>query len=344
MKTLFNLLKIFGVLIVVLFLVFFFGPKVSFEQFDAELPEVSASLTELDQYLADKESKIPKIKPENESRIIWADTIRQTEYALVYIHGFSAGVMEGAPLHQEVAKRYGMNLYLPRLSKHGIDDDDIFSELTPKGLIDEAKEALVIGRKLGKKVILMGCSTGSTLAIYLMANHPEIEAHIGYSSNISLFDPMTKMLTGPWGLHLVKQLVGEYNLPKEDLNVPDSTLAKVRRYWSSKYRVEGMVALQGLIDMTMTEENFKKIDQPYFLGYYYKNEALQDMTVSVEAIKKFDSMTATSDEMKRVVAFEEAGAHVINSPLISKEYEGVRDATYAYLEEVLGMDAKGYPN
>lgn len=335
MKFLLKILKILIALTLILVVVWFAGPKASFEEFNADLPEINVPIGELDQYLADKESKVSNIKPENESRIIWADSIRQTEYALVYIHGFSAGVMEGAPLHQEVATRYGMNLYLPRLFKHGIQDDDIFTELTPKGMIDVAKEALVIGRKLGKKVILMSCSTGGTIAIYLMANHSDIAAHLSYSANIQMFDPMTKMMTGPWGLQIVRQLVGDYRIPSEVGEMSDGTLAKIKQYWSGKYRVEGLIALQALIDMTMTEENFKKVDQPYFMGFYYKNDIAQDMTVSVEAIRNFDAMTATPPDMKRVVAFEEAGSHVINSPLTSREYEGVRDATYAYLEEVL---------
>ncbi|MCP4459124.1 MAG: alpha/beta hydrolase [Cytophagales bacterium] len=338
MKLFFNILKVLGVLVIALFLIVFCGPKASFEEFDAVLQEIPVSIAGLDQYLAEEEAKVPNIKTENESRIIWADSVRQTEYALVYLHGFSAGVMEGAPLHQEVASRYGMNLYLPRLSKHGIADKDIFAELTPKALIDDAKEALVIGRKLGKKVILMSCSTGSTLAIYLLANHPNIAAHISYSANIEIFDPTGKMMTGPWGLQIVKQVVGDYRISKTDPETPDSVRTKIEKYWYEKYRVEGLVSLQGLIDMTMTEENFKKVNQPYFLGYYYKNDTAQDMTVSVAAIRNFDSMTATPAEMKRSVAFEEAGSHVINSPLISKEYEGVRDATYAYLEEVLGFE------
>ena len=337
MKLLIKSLKALAILIAILSIIWFSGPKVSFEEFDADLPNVDVSIDELDQFLADKEGEVANIKPENESRIIWADSVRQTEYALVYLHGFSAGVMEGAPLHQEVSSRYGMNLYLPRLSKHGIADDDIFTELTPKALVDDAKEALVIGRKLGKKVILMSCSTGGTLAIYLLANHPDIAGHISYSANISLFDPTGKMMTGPWGLNIVKRIIGDYRISTESADAPDSVLVKTRQYWSSKYRVEGLVALQGLIDMTMTDKNFDKINQSYFLGYYYKNDSTQDKTVSVSAILDFDSKTMTPDEMKRVVAFEGAGSHVINSPLNSKEYEGVRDATYAYLEDVLRL-------
>lgn len=319
-------------------LVYFLGPKAKYEAIDAELPTLDVALVDLDDYLEQKESKVSKIKAENFSRIIWADSVRQTEYAIVYLHGFSAGPMEGAPLHIDVAGRYGMNIYLPRLSKHGIDDLDAFTELTPKALIEDAKEALVIGRKLGKKVILMSCSTGSTLGIYLSANNPDVFANIMYSPNIALFNPTGKLLTGPWGLEIAKKVVGDYKLPTPPKEpVPDSIQAKIDQYWTGTYRVEGLIALQSLIDMTMQEEIFSKINQPYFVGYYYKNDTLQDMTVSVEAILDFDSKTKTSPDKKRVIPFAEAGAHVINSPLISKQYADVREETIKYVEEVLGI-------
>lgn len=324
-------------LVAVLALFYFLGPRASYAEVNPDLPVSNVSLNELDDFLAEREATVENLKPENESRVVWADSVRQTEYAIVYLHGFSAGPMEGAPLHTEVAQRYGMNLYLPRLSKHGIADKDIFTELTPEGLVNDAKEALVIGRMLGKNVILMSCSTGSTLGIYLSAYH-DIHAHVMYSPNISLFNPTGKMLTGPWGLQIARQVVGEYKVPdppKEPL--PDSVTQKLEQYWSGTYRVEGLIALQSLLDKTMQSSVFQEVKQPYFVGYYFKNDTAQDMTVSVAAMLEFDKQAATPAEKKRLVAFENAGAHVINSPLLSKEYDRVRAETFAYFEEVLGL-------
>lgn len=321
----------------ILVLVWYFGPKASFTDVNAELPNLNIGIDQLDKYLADNEATVPNIKAENESRIIWADSVRQTEYALVYIHGFSAGPMEGAPLHQETATRYGMNLYLPRISKHGIQDEDIFLELTPEGMMESAKEAIAIGKKIGKKVIIMSCSTGGTLGIYLSAHHPDIYAHIMYSPNIEIFDKTAKMMTGPWGLQIVKKVVGEYRIPEEDETIPDSVQQKIEQYWTGKYRVEGLVALQSLLDQTMTDEVFSKVEHPYFLGYYFKSDTAQDNTVSVAAMLDFDSKTSTLANLKKVVAFENAESHVINSPLTSKEYEGVREETFKFIEEVLNI-------
>lgn len=336
-----KLLKVLLVLVVgvpaLLAVVYFLGPKASYAEVNPDLPTLSLELSELEEYISGKESLIENIKPENASRIVWADSIRQTEYALVYLHGFSAGPMEGAPMHTEVARRYGMNLYLPRLSKHGIQDDEIFMELTPEGLMESAKEALAIGKMIGEKVIVMSCSTGGTLGIYLGAHHSDIHAQIFFSPNINLFDDTSDLMTGPWGLQIVKQVVGDYREPDEKPGTPDSVLVKTRRYWSGRYRVEGLVALQALLDQTMTEENFAKVSHPYMLGYYYKSDSAQDSTVSVKAMHLFDELASTPENQKRMLAFPEAGSHVINSDLTSKSYDEVREATFTYVEEVLGV-------
>ena len=338
-RFLFGFLKVLLGLIVVLVVVWFAGPKADFDSVNPDITDLSISIGEIDSYLAEKEAKVANIKPLNESRVIWADSVRQTEYAIVYLHGFSAGPMEGAPLHQETAQRYGMNLYLPRLYKHGIDDDEIFTELTPHGLVESAKEAIAIGRIIGKKVIVMSCSTGGTLAAYLIA-HNDVHAHITYAPNIDLFDPKSDMMTGPWGLKITKSILGDFNLPEEDPNTPDSVQAKIDQYWSGKYRVEGLVALQSLLDQTMKDEFFENITAPHFIGFYYKSDEAQDSSISVAAVKDYADKISTEESMKTVIAFEEAGSHVINSDLTSKQFEDVRAETFNYIEEVLQISAK----
>ena len=170
--------------------------------------------------------------------------------------------MEADPIHFEFAKRYGYNMYLPRLAGHGIDDIESFKDLKPNQLVESAKEALAIGQLIGEKVIVMSCSTGSTLSIYLAATQPEnIESMIMYSPNIDLYDPKSQMLLGPWGLPLAKWMGGgdyrSFTLPKGG-----------EQYWTTKYRIEGVLALRDLMNQTMTDENFGKVTQPFYLGYY----------------------------------------------------------------------------
>ena len=41
------------------------------------------------------------------------DSLKEkTEYAVVYLHGFSASQEEGDPVHYDFAKKFGCNLFL----------------------------------------------------------------------------------------------------------------------------------------------------------------------------------------------------------------------------------------
>ena len=87
----------------------------------------------------------------------------------------------------------------------------------------------------------------------------------------------------------------------------------------------------------MTESTFKAIKQPVFAGYYYKNEDEKDDIVSIDRINKMFEQLGTPDELKRKIAFANANTHVINSKLMSEELEGVRQETFKFCEEILGL-------
>ncbi|MEO1413545.1 MAG: alpha/beta fold hydrolase, partial [Bacteroidota bacterium] len=242
------------------------GPRSHFEPVGTVLPQLELDLEEVEAFVAHQEAHLQNLKPDNGSRIVWADSLRRTPYAVVYLHGFSASPVEGAPLHREFARRYGCNLYLPRLAGHGLDDRESFVDLTPEALMASAREALAIGQVLGEKVILMSCSTGSTLSAFLAAAQPEaVDALLMYSPNFALENPATQLLTGPWGLQIARATIGgKYR----SIQLPENC----HPYWTITYRVEGLVALQGLLDQTMNEKTYRGVMQPFFLGYYYKNE------------------------------------------------------------------------
>lgn len=326
-------------LIVALAIGYLSGPRKEFEPLISPVVnEMNISLDSLDLYVHTKEAGLDKLKPDNESRIIWADSIRQTRYSLVYLHGFSASPMESNPIHVDFARRYGMNMYLPLLSGHGLDDKDSFLRMTPNQLIKDAKEAIAIGQLIGEDVIVMSCSTGSTLSVYLAGANPEmIDGLIMYSPNIELYDRTAKLITGPWGEDILLTMAGTYRT--SEIN----SQGEAEKYWTSTYRNEGLIALQSLLERTMTDEVFVKLSQPYFVGFYYKNEEEQDKTISVAAIKRFDTKTSTPEQYKMVIAFPGAGEHVITNPLKSSSVEQVRKATFAFAEDVLGLVPQGKP-
>lgn len=328
-----KLIKVFAGFLVAILLLYWLGPVPSFEQVDGYIPPLDIDIKSIDQYIAETESQYDNIKPENESRIIWADSTRKTPYAMVYLHGFSAGVMESNPVHIQLAKKYGCNLYLARLAAHGLDDTESFASLTPVSLMNSAKEAIAIGQIIGDKVIVVSCSTGGTLSIYLSAHNPVlIDAQILYSPNTAIDDPAARLLNKPWGAQLTQAVVGPYK-------VADTKWygTAVENYWTLKYRSEALITLQELLDQTMKSDIFAQISKPYFVGYYYKNEQESDHVISVPGILQFDQQTNTPDSLKKVIAFPNVGSHVIASDLQSKDIMSVIHETSVFIEEVLGL-------
>jgi pimeloyl-ACP methyl ester carboxylesterase len=331
-RKLLRFLLIFGALLLVVYLL---GPKVDSPNLDKSLPVVTSDLVALEREILRHESAIPNIKPDNEARIVWADSIpRKTAYSIVYLHGWSASQEEGDPIHRETAKRYGCNLYLPRLSGHGLVEDEPMLTITSDKLLESAKEAIAIGKQLGDKVILMATSTGGTLALHLAGGDPDIAGLLLYSPNIEIFDPNAKLLAKPWGLQLARLVKGG------DYHEFDKVTEADRKYWTTKYRVEALTHLQALVDETMTEATFVSVEQPVFLGYYYKDEVHQDSTVSVPAMLNMFEQLSTPGDKKRKVAFPNVGDHVMTSYITSKDLESVQRETNSFCEDVLGLNPK----
>lgn len=324
-----------AVLVGILILTYILGPKTNFPKYNAILPKLNYSFDELKNYVAKKDSNVPNLKFDNESRLIWSDHTKKTPYSLVYLHGFSASPMEGNPVHVDFASRYGMNCYIPRLTEHGIGDKNAMENLTPKALIDDAKEALAIGQLIGEKVILMSCSTGSTLSIYLAANHPDkIHSMIMYSPNIRISDDNAKFLGRQWGLQIGRKLIGNTRKLTDLVDTP------FEQYTTVEYKVEGVIALQHLLQETMIEENFRKVKMPFMAGYYYKDEENKDVVISIDGIKEFANATTTNEDEKRLVAWPDVQTHVIPSSLYCKDMDSVFEETYKFAEEVLGLGEK----
>lgn len=331
-KILLVIASIFGILAII----YISGPSFPKPQLSNKLPEIQVQTSEFEAYLANKNSGL-KIKPDNESRIIWAnDSLKnKTPYCLLYVHGFSASWYEGEPAHRDFAKRYGMNLYIPLLASHGIDTTEALIDMTPDRLYESAKEALVAAQSLGEKVILMSTSTGGTLSLKLASEFPElISGLILYSPNVAINNGAAFLLSKPWGLQIARNVYkGNYRITNTDFASEDC------KYWNCKYRLEAVIYLQQLVESTMKKETFAKIKKPVFLGYYYKDEEKQDKVVKVDAMLKMFDELGTPENLKQKVAFPEAGDHPIGCKLFSKSWNDVEKASFTFAEEKLGLTA-----
>ena len=74
---------------------------------------------------------------------------------------------------------------------------------------------------------------------------------------------------------------------------------------------------------------------PVFMGYYFKNDSMQDKVVSVPAMLKMFDELGTSRELKVKKAFPDAGDHVITSYLSSNNYGQVTEAVQNFLKKIL---------
>ena len=320
-------------LLLIVVILYFSGEKVDFEDVSPVIEEVNIEISQLDTYISNFEADIIDLKPGNEAKIIWADTLTKqpTEYSIVYLHGFSASHEEGAPLHTEFANKFGANLLLTRLEDHGRLDSNSFINLTPANYLESAKKAISIGRILGEKVILMSCSTGSTLSAYLCAFNPWIHAQIMFSPNFDLYDPSTNLLTKRWGNTLARMSFGgSYNrIPYDD---------EAKKYWNWIYHINGILCVQYMIEEWMTEDTFLKIEQPTFMAAYYKNDDEQDKVISIERIRELTNVIATPDSKKKYLELSEAQSHVIASKIFSKEWKSLSDSVDHFATSVLGME------
>jgi esterase/lipase len=322
-------LNIFIALILTAIIVYLLGPRPKHPEYSTKIPAIPA-LPQLENYIKQIESR-HKIKPGNEAEIVWADSSlkQQSDYAVVYLHGYSASKQEGNPVHYHLAQSLHANLYLARLADHGIDTVSAMEYSTADRLWESAKQAFEIGKRLGKKVILVGTSTGGTLALNLAATYPEIHSLILISPNIAINDKMAFMLNNPWGLQLARMVIGGKERMVED-KIPE-----YKKYWYTRYRLESTVQLQELVETTMNKETFEKVKQPVLLLYYYKNETEQDPVVKVEAELKMFSELGTPPQLKTKVAVPDGGNHVLGSYITSKDIPSVKKAIDQFVQNTL---------
>lgn len=321
-----------GLLLAVLIGAYWLGPSADYDLINDEPIVLDPNLGKLEQDIADAERRA-NLKPDNEARIVWADSSHKvkTPYSFVYLPGFGASWAEGDPVHKQLAKHFGANLYLARTDEHGLSSPDAMKTLTPASYAGSAERALAIGKALGDKVIVIGTSAGGMLALYLAAHHPEIDGLVLYSPCIATANPALKLATKPWGKQILEQAMGGEHV-NVTLYKPDRA-----RYWLTRYHTNGLITLQTMLDRYMTPDTFAKIKQPVFMGYYYKDDEHQDKVVSVPAMLAMYDELGTTAGQKQKVAFPNAGEHVIASHFTAGDLTGVYRATAAFMQNVLKM-------
>ncbi|MEL6205480.1 MAG: alpha/beta fold hydrolase [Pseudomonadota bacterium] len=230
-----------ALLIIVGIAAWIWGPR---EPVDREIAFDAAALPDdLDAWVAESEATVPSLRAGAEKRIVWAGTPGvQTPLALVYVHGFSASAEEIRPVPDRVAEELGANLFFARLTGHG-RDGPAMAEADAGAWIEDLAEAMAVGRRLGERVILIGTSTGGTLAI-LAAHDPLLSEGLAglvlVSPNFAVNNPAAPLLTFPWARDFLPWLVGE-----ERSFEPHNEGHGL--HWTTRYPTEAVLPMAALV-------------------------------------------------------------------------------------------------
>jgi alpha-beta hydrolase superfamily lysophospholipase len=225
-----TVLYIIIALIIVLAGLWVFGPR---EPVDTALRFDPATIGEdIDAYVAAHEAQFDDIVEGAEMQLIWAfpASKAKTPVALVYIHGFSASPGEIRPAPDLAAEALGANLFYARLVGHG-RSDEAMAEPTVQDWLDDVAEAIAIGERLGERVVLIGTSTGGTLAA-IAALHPDLKDRIAgivfVSPNFKVQASGSQILTAPFARQLVPLVAGAERSfePENELHA---------KFWTERY-------------------------------------------------------------------------------------------------------------
>ena len=129
-------------------------------------------------FLAERDAREAPLKPGCGSSIGWAPSVgadNRAHLCVVSLHGWSASPMEVADLDKRVADGLGAHLLLRvRLTAHGLEPADrasvALSCATSRATLQrDAAIAIALGTTLADRVVVLGCSTGATLAMWAAA-------------------------------------------------------------------------------------------------------------------------------------------------------------------------------
>jgi len=284
------------------------GPLFPFTPRPSDVADAVARAPDVDAYLREREAQQPGVKPEQAKAVVWNEPAARgrTPLALVYIHGFSASRRDITPVVETLASRLRANAFLTRLAAHGSASAAGFATVTAQDWLDDAREALAIGRRIGERVVLIGTSTGALLATMaaLEDNSPRIAALVLLSPNFRIRDWRGKFISGPLGRLFARIIIGrEYSFQ------PDSR--GHAEFWTSSFPAEGIVALMDLMNYARSI-HLDNLKTPTLIIYTDK-----DTVVDTRAIQdRFDEIAGMP---KLIVDLPGASRHELTGDALAPE-------------------------
>ena len=289
-------------LILVAGAVFLAGPR---NTFGPDTPTQRAlppqDIAALDAWLQSSEATYTDIRPGNAKGIVWNSASHQrTPWAVVYIHGFSASRLETAPVAERVARELGANTFYTRLAGHG-RSGAAMGEPSPQDWMADAVEAVRIGKTLGERVLVISCSTGSTLATWLATSTEgnSVAAHAFISPNFGPKDKRSEIINGPWGKNIALALEGE----NRGWTPADSRETEA---WTTRYPTKALFPMMAMVKH-VRESDLSTFQTPVLVLYSEKDQTVDP----TETLSAYTRMGAPLKTIETVDYSKSRGQHVL---------------------------------
>ena len=303
---------------------FALGPRVDFEErwIEPELPG------DLQAYVGAADSGLVDLRVGDERGIVWADgdTRGRTPASVVYLHGFSADRHEIEPVVTDLARTLDANVYFTRLSGHG-RDGAAMAEATVEDWLDDTAEAVAIGERLGEHVVLVGTSTGGTLAVWA-ATRPEakdrISALVLLSPNFHPKDRSSRVLLYPWGGVLARLVVGQERC-FDPLNEAQE------RHWTTCYPTSALSPMMALVEHVRSLDS-SPIEAPTLVLYSPDD----DVVDATETERLLSGREGEGVHLQMVEGSSDPARHVLAGDIVSPDSNAeVLHRIVSFLESVL---------
>jgi alpha-beta hydrolase superfamily lysophospholipase len=162
-------------------------------------------------------------------------------------------------------------------------------------------EAIQIGQSLGDKVLVISCSTGSTLSTWLgtTPQAAKVNAFVFISPNFGLKNKMSELINMPWGKQIATAVSGE-TISYEQTDPREKTA------WTGSYPTKALFPMMALVKK-VRDSDLSAFKTPVLVLY-----SAADQTVDPDNIKKaFADFGSTQKTIDAVIYSQSKGQHVL---------------------------------
>jgi len=265
--------------------------------------------TDVNKYLDNKEKEFINIKKGVKKRIIWfKEDNKKTPISIIYIHGFSASSEEIRPLPDLIANKLKANIFYTRLKGHGRDANDM-GQASIKSWLNDLHEAIEVGSRIGKRILVISTSTGGTLSSIAALDKELSKNILGFvfiSPNFGINHKYASMLTWPLSKYWLGLFIGD-TINSNSRNKLNS------KFWTLNYPTKALIPMANLVKI-IKKKNFKNVTIPA-LFYFSLNDKVVDPQKTINFISEWGGENKTINV--KMTKYDDKFSHIVAGDIIS---------------------------